>query len=113
MQPYLMYGFGIRARHLSKADRQRLIDSSENIFSWFTEDFAGSDEDDAGVYYLIASSPWSRESGSEVDKPWADDWESIMRFKNENEADVSKRIITLGLQEYEPHVEFLVSSTEV
>ncbi len=113
MQPYLMYGFGIRARHLSKEDRQRLIESREDIFSSFTEDSAGSDSDDAGVYYLVSSSPWSRESNTEVDKPWADDWESIQRFKSENEAEASCKLIELGLQEYEPHVEFLVSATEV
>lgn len=43
----------------------------------------------------------------------ADDWDSIMRFKKEKEADVLGKLITLDLQEYEPHVEFLVSTTEV
>lgn len=116
MQPYLMYGFGIRAKNLPIEVRDRLISGSglNKIFSWFYEDAAGSTEEDAGIFYIVESSPFSRrKEDNEPDFPWAEDLERLLKFKEKSESEIDARLVELDLLEYKDQVEFLCSVTEI
>lgn len=112
MQPYLVYGFGIRAKNLPQPVRERLITSTD-CFEWFYEDGAGSAADDTGIYYLVKSTAWSREDATKPDLPWADDLDSILAFKDKNESKVTEALERYDLTQYAHCVEFLCSVTEV
>lgn len=111
MQPYIYYGFGFRSSDLPKAVRQRLIDESD-IFTWFTEDTAGSSEDDAGVFYIECVSPWDEHS--QYTESHSVDFKSLEGWKGSfTQEDLDVKLDEYGLTEYREHLKFYVSVTEI
>tara|TARA_Y100001960_G_C14724699_1_gene854292 strand:- start:927 stop:1253 length:327 start_codon:yes stop_codon:yes gene_type:complete len=108
MQPYLVFGYGIRVNELPKEKQESLI-REDGLYGFF-EDY----EEDTSILYLVYSSPFSdsREEKKTL-TPWSTSFKEIESFKKNKKKEVSAALKEIGLENYEHLVDFHISTTEI